>query len=116
MPSIMQRIDRATGYRLPGSADRLSKALAQDRASARSLGKSVTEPTGPTIKQLDRYVTDTARGKIARYSHAAERAKSGEMPEYKKGGMVKKTGPAKLHKGERVLTKSQTKKYSMRKG
>lgn len=34
---------------------------------------------------------------------------------YKKGGVVKKTGPAKVHKGERVLTKAQAKKYSRKK-
>ena len=33
-----------------------------------------------------------------------------ELTEYKKGGKVPKTGPAKLHKGERVLTTRQTKK------
>ena len=32
--------------------------------------------------------------------------------QYKKGGMVKKTGPAKVHKGERVLTKRQAKRYN----
>lgn len=32
------------------------------------------------------------------------------LPAYKKGGKVKKTGPAKLHKGERVLTAKQAKK------
>jgi len=32
------------------------------------------------------------------------------LPSYKRGGKVKKTGPAKLHKGERVLTKRQAKK------
>lgn len=30
---------------------------------------------------------------------------------YKKGGIVKKTGLAKLHKGERVLTTKQTKSF-----
>jgi len=35
----------------------------------------------------------------------------GNLKGYKKGGKVTKTGPAKLHKGERVLTKKQTKKY-----
>lgn len=30
---------------------------------------------------------------------------------FKKGGKVKKTGMAKVHKGERVLTKKQQKKY-----
>lgn len=32
-------------------------------------------------------------------------------PSYRKGGMVKKTGLAKLHKGERVLTTKQAKNY-----
>jgi hypothetical protein len=34
---------------------------------------------------------------------------------FKRGGAVKKTGLAKLHKGERVLTKAQAKRYG-RKG
>lgn len=33
----------------------------------------------------------------------------GRMPSYKKGGMVKKTGLAKLHKGEYVMTKAKVK-------
>lgn len=37
------------------------------------------------------------------------------MPAYKKGGMVKKTGPALVHKGERVLTSSQAKKMPLAK-
>ena len=35
---------------------------------------------------------------------------------YKHGGKVKRTGPAKLHKGERVLTKKQAKKYAKKSG
>jgi hypothetical protein len=35
----------------------------------------------------------------------------GKLKAYKKGGKVKKTGPAKVHKGERVLTKKQNAKY-----
>lgn len=31
--------------------------------------------------------------------------------EFKKGGMVKKTGLAKVHAGERVLTPAQNKRY-----
>ena len=34
---------------------------------------------------------------------------------YKKGGKVKKTGIAKVHKGERVLTKKQAKKFDAKK-
>jgi hypothetical protein len=33
------------------------------------------------------------------------------IPMFKKGGKVKSTGPAILHKGERVLNTKQTKKY-----
>lgn len=35
--------------------------------------------------------------------------------QFRKGGPVRKTGVAKVHKGERVLTKRQAKKYSRRK-
>lgn len=33
------------------------------------------------------------------------------VPSYKKGGRVRKTGLAKLHRGERVLNKRQEKRY-----
>jgi hypothetical protein len=32
------------------------------------------------------------------------------MPSYKKGGTVKKTGPALVHKGEKVIPKEKAKK------
>jgi hypothetical protein len=32
------------------------------------------------------------------------------MPQYKKGGIVKKTGPAVVHKGEKVIPASKVKK------
>jgi len=34
-----------------------------------------------------------------------------EHPTYKRGGWVRKTGLAKVHAGERVLTRSQAKRY-----
>ena len=37
------------------------------------------------------------------------------LPRYKKGGKVKKTGPAIVHKGEQVLTKKQAAKPSVKK-
>jgi hypothetical protein len=37
------------------------------------------------------------------------------LPKFKKGGMVHKTGPAIVHKGERVLTKKQASKFNARK-
>jgi hypothetical protein len=41
---------------------------------------------------------------------------AGDPSSFKKGGMVKKTGMAKVHKGERVLTKKQNKRYSKMRG
>lgn len=108
----MPDIDKLTGYRLPGAPKRLSAKLKKDRESARVVGYNVPEPTGPSMKRLDRYVTDTVAGQAARHKEATNKALEGKLPEYKKGGMVKKTGPAKLHKGEKVLTKRQVKRMS----
>lgn len=38
------------------------------------------------------------------------------IPSYRKGGKVKRTGLARVHKGERVLTRKQTRKYKSRGG
>jgi hypothetical protein len=35
----------------------------------------------------------------------------GKIPEFKRGGKVKRTGLARLHKGEKVLTKKQAKRH-----
>lgn len=45
----------------------------------------------------------------------SEKPEDNTLQGYKKGGVVKKTGPAMLHKGERVLTKAQAKKFGRRK-
>jgi hypothetical protein len=37
---------------------------------------------------------------------------AGAMPQYKKGGMVKKTGVALVHKGEKVIPKKDVKRTS----
>ena len=43
-------------------------------------------------------------------------AETSGVPSYKKGGKVRKTGLARLHKGERVLNKRQAKRYSKKRG
>jgi len=40
---------------------------------------------------------------------------SAAPPSYKRGGKVKRSGKARVHKGERVLTKAQAKRYEKRK-
>ena len=50
-----------------------------------------------TGKKLGRAINERAVGAVS------------TMPSYKKGGKVKKTGPARLHKGEVVLKASVVK-------
>ena len=44
-------------------------------------------------------------------SPVADSSGSAEPSEYKHGGMVRKTGMARVHKGERVLTRKQARRY-----
>lgn len=50
-------------------------------------------------------------GLSAGAKQGAGMAKQFGLPTFKHGGKVKKTGLAKVDEGERVLTKSQTKKF-----
>jgi hypothetical protein len=60
---------------------------------------------------------DRAEGAAAGLKGLTESGDSGShMQSFKKGGKVKKTGLAKLHEGERVLTRKQAKKYGQKKG
>lgn len=55
--------------------------------------------------QNRRAMTETSRS-------LREELRAKGLKGFKKGGKVNKTGPAKLHKGERVLTASQAKKVT----
>lgn len=48
---------------------------------------------------------------LAMRSQVPLSAGKGLVGSFKKGGKIKKTGLAKVHKGERVLNKKQTKKF-----
>jgi SLT domain-containing protein len=47
---------------------------------------------------------------------ASSSHEGGAVASYKKGGKVKRTGLARLHKGEQVLKRSTAKKYRKRRG
>lgn len=76
--------------------------------------KSEAKPAQPAEKPK----TYEEKGKDIRSDidtkRAQERKLLQELKGYKKGGKVKKTGPALLHKGERVLTVKQTKKPAVK--
>ena len=44
-------------------------------------------------------------------SASVDEGAGSDFPSYKRGGRVKKTGLARLHKGERVLTTRQAKRF-----
>jgi hypothetical protein len=74
-----------------------------------------------TTKKSDDKTGDKKKGPGG--SNAAKGTSADEMgaetsgvPSYKKGGKVRKTGLARLHKGERVLNKRQAKQYKKSRG
>lgn len=98
------------------------------RATAKPMGDSGTFGTPREMNRMYQALNNPqVRSKlIQKQNNAKSRAmmtgtynspKSlGEMIQgsFKKGGMVKKTGIYKLHKGEKVLTKGESKKHEMK--
>lgn len=60
----------------------------------------------PSTSSVDKVNT----GKAAKYGSKPGEKRPDQMDSYKKGGKVKKTGPAYMHKGEGVLTVKKRKK------
>lgn len=59
---------------------------------------------------------DVERGApVLRRKNTSSSSSGDDGDSYKHGGTVRKTGPAKLHKGELVLTKKQASKYKGKK-
>ena len=74
--------------------------------------KALTANKKPQVKSLGTgYVGNAAEAAKKRN----EELKKVAMDSYKKGGKVKKTGPAMMHKDEHVLTTGQVKKPEVKK-
>lgn len=71
------------------------------------------QPASKAVPKVKPVQADTLQsGRIDNAGGISQGLFSGQktLKAYKKGGMVKKTGPAVVHKGERVLTTAQAKK------
>lgn len=90
-----------------------TQAPAQGKPVGGTPGGGMMQPAMPSGKRMFEDTGKDARSAVEKYKQELEAAK--KMDSYKKGGMVKKTGPAKLHKGERVLTVAQAKKPAVKK-
>jgi hypothetical protein len=80
--------------------------------------RKMMAPQGKSTQQVPvKKFEDTGKsaGAAIRGNNAAKQQTLDEMKGYKRGGKVKATGPAKLHKGERVLTVKQAKKPAVKK-
>lgn len=100
-------------------AARAKRSLSGNETSARGMAAAVDADRGEQIRQHNLNArSDELRAKFdeslkisPQRKSSANQSKGGVIPEYRKGGSVRKTGLAKLHKGERVLTVSQAKRF-----
>lgn len=70
-------------------------------------------PSGGGGGDVETFKSDSSQGSKEELNRPATKGVYGSgLTSYHKGGKVKKTGPAMLKKGERVLTKAQQKKAS----
>lgn len=86
-------------------------ALEKTRDAIKGLfagSKSSAASSKPPVRKFE----DTGKnaGDAIRKHNADMEAAGKDLKAYKRGGVVKKTGPAKLHAKERVLTVKQTQK------
>ena len=80
--------------------------------------RKMMAPQGKSTQQVPvKKFEDTGKnaGAAIRSNNAAKDDALKQIDSYKKGGPVRRTGPAKLHKGERVLTVKQAKKPAVKK-
>jgi hypothetical protein len=82
-----------------------------------------SDPFGSGNEIPDAYVSSVQSGMAKQGAQESrkigyEKDESGKRlaGSYKRGGMVKRTGMAKVHRGERVLTKGQAKRFHKRGG
>lgn len=74
---------------------------------AKSLGDSGTFGSQKTMNAIGKM---QQANKAKSGSNLFKGQLTGKLPAYKKGGKVKKTGPALVHKGEVVVPKNKVKK------
>lgn len=117
---------KSSSQKKPSDKVKLPKALDKMLKEAASATKTSPKPAdmpirnAPSMRGAQR---PPIRPRMGALSPATAPAPAPPIPPemmaepraFKKGGEVKKTGMALVHKGEKVLTKSQQKKYSGKK-
>ena len=84
----------------PSLGDHVSETKREVKAGKSSRGKDTADTVSSALKSMGKDESDRA-SKIGENIHAVA---------YKRGGKVRKTGPAIVHRGERVIPASKRKK------
>jgi hypothetical protein len=93
----------------PGDKQALEKNMA-DAKQAMSSGSGPAVSKAASDYKLYKNMYDGRYGAKQPTPKTAAPAPTPKVPSYKKGGMVKKTGLAKLHSGEKVIRKQDVKR------
>lgn len=100
----------------PFSMDNWGGAVAKGVNAVGRAASGVSRGVGGAVRGVESAAGRAMSGAGNAIKNAVPGAKmfqqhANQIKSYKKGGKVKKTGLAKLHKGERVLNVAQTKKF-----
>ena len=127
-------VDKKTAAQKRANINKTKKALASETKRESTETESTSKPSGSSSAResgakaraaivggvTNWYKSGVESEKQKNLATAQSYKKTGDYVSgfvtgsYKKGGVVKKTGLAKVHKGERVLTKKQNQTYTIK--
>lgn len=100
-----------------------SAPLSKDIEDRRGKKPTLMDKVGAKVSELTQAVKDdyddmkqTQADKASGKSMEQRVKEIGTVPSYKKGGKIRKTGLAFVHKGERVVPKSKVKRMARKRG
>lgn len=101
--------------------DKLSKAVKPGPQTQRGIDavKNYVGQAKALVAPIDKATVNSIGSKsdnVGSYNKQYPASGQAQPNSYKKGGKVKKGGMAKVHKGERVLTKKQSMKFEKKGG
>ena len=98
--------------------DKLSKAVssAADYADKKLSNIPLYRQAKSTFQPIDKGTAQTLQNNAEQVGKLKNPQPQAKPNSYKKGGKVRKSGVAKVHKGERVLTTKQTKAFDKKGG
>ena len=104
------------GEYTPGPAPDRSKPVSKTREAVKSAGKEMSKRGAEEDFAIARQAASKINEREAPAPKYVDVPAPKDLPTYHRGGMVRKTGPARLRKGERVLSRKESRKFEKRGG